>query len=155
MICSEWKRTAGSLLCWKTARHDRAGIPETEYPVSASCLSSFLFQKTGTYIARARARALKTSKAVGNRKPQNGSFHAFFGTFDPKNGSPGTKNGTPGWVKTESPYGPPRLSGPLFLDGDTFLKSGEDTAWRNQEETIGKDQTDPRLHSHSRSRKAT
>ena len=150
MIDTSWKRAAGSPY-WETAGHDRAGMPETAHPVSASYLSSFLFRKIGIFIAQARTRGLRMSEMAGNRKPQNGSFHAFFGTFDPKNGSPGTKNGTPGWPKTESPYGPPRLSGPLFLDGDKFLKSGEDTALgRNQEETIGKDQTNPRSHSHSR-----
>jgi len=150
MIDTGWKRTTGSPY-WETAGHDRLGMPETVQLVSASYRSSFLFRKTGTYIAQARTRGLRMPETAGNRKSQNGKFHALFGTFCPKNGSPGTKNGTPGWPKTESPYGPPRLSGPLFLDGDKFLKSGEDTALgRNQEETIGKDQTNPRSHSHSR-----
>jgi len=149
MIDTGWKRTTGSPY-WETAGHDRLGMPETVQLVSASYRSSFLFLKTGTYIAQARTRGLRMPETAGNRKSQNGKFHALFGTFCPKNGSPGTKNGTSGWVKMESPYGPPVYPGPLFLGGDTFLKSGEDTAWRNQEETIGKDQTDPRSHSHPR-----
>ena len=47
MIDTSWKRAAGSPY-WETAGHDRAGMPETAHPVSASYLSSFLFRKIGT-----------------------------------------------------------------------------------------------------------
>ena len=140
MIDAGRKRTAAP--SWETARHrDRAAV----YPGFVSCLSSFLFQKTGMYITQARACVLKTPRMAGNQRSQNGCFHAVFGTF-------GSQNGTPGWPKTEGPYGHhPRLSGPLFLGGDTFLKSGTDTSFcRNREETIGKDQADSGLYSQTR-----
>ena len=126
MIDTGWKRTTGSPY-WETAGHDRLGMPETVHLVSASYLSSFQFRKTGTYIAQARTRALRMPEIAGNRKPQKGKIHAFFGTF-------GSQNGTSGWSKTEGHHGHhTRLSGPLFLGGGTFLKSGADIALgRNQ-----------------------
>ena len=145
MINTGWKRTTSSPY-WGTTRHDRAGMPETQYPVSESCLSSFLFRKNGIFIAQAHARDLRIPEMTGNRKPQNGSFHAFFGTF-------GSQNGTSGWSKTKSHHGHhTRLSGSYFRCVGAFSKSGADTAalgW-NQEETIGEDQIDPCSQSHSR-----
>ena len=141
MIDAGRKRTAAP--SWETARHrDRAAV----YPGFVSCLSSFLFQKTGMYITQARACVLKTPRMAGNQRSQNGCFHAVFGTF-------GSQNGTSGWSKTKSHHGHhTRLSGSYFRCVGAFSKSGADTAalgW-NQEETIGEDQIDPCSQSHSR-----
>ena len=123
MIDTGWKRTTGSPY-WETAGHDRGGMPETAHPLSVSYLSSFLFRKTGIYVAQAHVRALKTQRMMDNLRSQNGSFHAVFGTF-------GSRNRTPGWPKTEGHHGhQTRLSGSYFRYVGTFFKSGADNRIR-------------------------